>query len=81
MRSLALENNKWQTWARGQLSRIDPAASPATKDDVITSLENQLESVMKEEETDEYDDDDLFFDVYDEESEIDSETESVKLRR
>lgn len=96
VRSLALENNKWQSWARGQLSRIDPASfSPGrnspnpenTKDDVITSLENHLESTMKTSTSDdggEYEED-LYFDAYEEEdsdddkdSEDDSEHDSGK---
>jgi oxysterol-binding protein 1 len=79
VRSLALENNKWQTWARGQLSRNDPSSTTRVNSpkperdqvvDVLTSLENQLESTMDSKVGDE---DEEFYDVYEEGSDSDSD--------
>ena len=81
VRSLALENNKWQTWARGQLIRHDPLASSSPKPvrdqaDVLTSLENQLESTM---ETKVSDEDEEFYDVYEaDSSDCDDEGDSLE---
>lgn len=79
VRSLALENNKWQTWARVQLARIDPATfSPGrtspnpihNDEDVITSLENQLESTLLTES-----EEDLYFDVFEEDDDDEEDTD------
>lgn len=66
VRSLASENNKWQTWARGQLSRLDPptsrsTSSPVNNVDVLQSLEDQLESTIEIKGSDE--DSDEFYDL------------------
>ena len=68
VRSLALENNKWQTWARNQLSRFEPPISRNTSSPVqnnensnnymLASLENQMESTMRSDE-----DSEEFYDV------------------
>lgn len=82
VRSLALENNKWQTWARGQLIRHDPLTTSRSSPkpgldhvDVLASLENQLESTM---ETKVNDEEEKFYDVYDETfSDDDSQSEDI----
>lgn len=87
VRSLALENNKWQTWARGQLSRSSSnrksqddtgdTKDQIVNDQVLASLENHLEETL---ETKQSDEDEEFYDVYTFDSE-DEERESVLSTR
>lgn len=88
VRSLALENNKWQLWARSQLSR--PSSKNNSSDEtgnncsdkdklnneVLESLENHLEETL---ETKQSDEDEEFYDVYTFDSEED-ENESISTK-